>query len=69
MAKITTQVLHEKSPAQHRLVLLKSGVPSRSPWFENRQVGKFQSFYFHVGAAGDLPEVFRATSVSHEELA
>jgi len=68
MAKITTQVLHEKAIAQHRLVLLKNGIPSRSVWFENREVGKFQNLYFHVGAAGDLPEVFRAAMVAHEEL-
>jgi hypothetical protein len=60
--------VHEQSDTQHRLVVLKSGIPAASPWYEARQVGKFQGCYFHVGAAGDLPPVFRASAVDHEVL-
>ena len=67
-ARAAVQILHETTDTQHRLVILKGGIPSRSPWYENRQVGKFQNNYFHVGAAGDLPEVFKATAVNHEVL-
>jgi hypothetical protein len=65
---IAKSYIHEVSESQHRLVVLKSGTPAASPWFESRQVGKFQGIYFHVGAAGDLPSVFRASAVEHELL-
>lgn len=69
MAKPATKsFLHEVTGSQHRLVVLRNGIPTASPYYELRQVGKFQSMYFHTGAAGDLPAVFRATAVPHEVL-
>lgn len=65
---IVKSYIHEVSATQHRLVVLKNGTPAVSPWYELRQVGKFQGCYFHVGAAGDLPSVFRASAVEHELL-
>ena len=65
---MTKKILHEISATQHRLVILRDGILTASPWQEYRQVGKFQGLYFHVGAAGDLPSVFWATAISHEVL-
>mgnify|MGYP003396141986 CR=1 FL=1 len=62
------QIIHEVSPTQHRLVFVTNGIPQASPWHEHRQVGKFRNTYFHVGAAGDLPAVFRPSAVAHEVL-
>lgn len=64
----TKSYILEVNATQHRLVVLKNGIPAASPWWEARQVGKFQGVYFHVGAAGDLPSVFRASAVEHELL-
>lgn len=75
MSKMSTPpppaILHERNlQGQHRLVLLRSQVPQVSRWFEPREVGFFRGIYFHVGAAGPtVPEVFRVTQVTHEELA
>lgn len=68
MKPVSKSYLHEVSAGQHRLVMLRNGIPTPSPWYEARQVGKFQGLYFHVGAAGDLPPVFRATAVPCETL-
>jgi len=62
------QIFHEIAATQHRLIIVKEGIPISSQWQEYRQVGKFHNIYFHVGAAGDLPSVFRASGVEHEVL-
>lgn len=65
---MSQQVIHEISPTQHRLIIIKEGVPTHSPWKEFHQVGHFGPFYFHAGVLGDIPAVFRATPVSYEAI-
>lgn len=65
---LSKQLIHEVTTAQHRLVILKQGVPTTSPWHEHRQVGLFGGYYFHVGALGNAPPVFRVTPTDHETL-
>lgn len=66
----TKQIVHETKLDQHRLVIFKGGIPQASSWYENRQVGLFQGYYFHVGAAGEtVPNVFRVSAVINEVLA
>lgn len=69
MAKATRQIVHEVNSAnQHRLIILKNGIPTKSKWFEGREVGVFENLYFHVGAAGGMPPVFRVTAIQAEVL-
>jgi hypothetical protein len=63
------QIVHERRPGQHRLVIFRGGIPQASAWMEDRQVGLYRGYYFHVGSAGEtIPPVFRVSSVSHEVL-
>jgi hypothetical protein len=63
------QIIHEGDTiGRHRLVILRNGIPTKSPWYEGREVGLYAGIYFHVGAGGSLPTVFRASAVAHENL-
>lgn len=66
---MSQQIIHERTSAQHRLIVVRDGIPQPSPWHENREVGLFRGYYFHVGAAGDtVPAVFTVRPVTHESL-
>lgn len=68
-SKAATSILLETNGRrQHRLVIIRSGLPLRGPWCEAHQVGRVKGLYHHVGAAGDCPSVFRVTAVAHEVL-
>ena len=63
------QILHERNEIRHRLVIIKNGIPTHSPWCENHQVGLFNGVFFHVGGAGSaVPNVFRVSEVAAEVL-
>jgi hypothetical protein len=63
------QIIHETNPRrQHRLVILKGGIPVSSPWYESHEGGMFQGLHFYLGEACGLPSVFRAVAIDHEVL-
>ena len=64
-----TTLVHEATSAgQHRIVVLRDGIPKASPWFEHHQIavhGKYRATL----TGGNLPQgIFTVSSVSHEQL-
>ena len=62
------QIIHERSETgQHRLVIIKAGVPVKSPWIEARNYGAFEGYNCQI-ANDHFPPVFRVSPVDHEVL-
>ena len=69
-SKPATAIIHETNNfGQHRLVVIKAGIPTKSEWLEKHELGLFKGYYFQNGIAPILPNVFRATATAHEVLA
>jgi hypothetical protein len=68
---LNNSVVHEikAEKGQHRLVLLRNGIPSASKWFEGHQIashGKYRAVFAHFEG---LPDgVFTTSPTAHEVL-
>lgn len=68
---MSQSIIHERnSIGQHRLIVLRDGVPASSPWIASHEFGLFKGMFFHIGALGEaVPGVFKVSAVTHEDLA
>lgn len=65
-----TSLIHEVNAiGQHRIVAIKGGVPSHSPWFEYHSIAVFGRYRASLQGNAAIPQgVFTVAAVSHEVL-
>lgn len=65
-----TSLIHELNAlGQHRIVQIRNGIPTTSPWFEYRQIAVFGQYRAVVAGSESLPTgIFKVSAAAHEVL-
>ena len=68
--KQANTIIHEHNGnAQHRIIIVRSGIPTSSPWFEHHQIAQFKGLLASYDTVDGLPVgVFKVSAVAHENL-
>jgi hypothetical protein len=63
-------VVHERNKLdQHRIVILRNGIPSASSWFEHHEMAVHHAYRATLYGAHGLPVgIFKISAVAHEVL-